>query len=284
MVTSVQTNPGSAVALQNLRATQRDLNETQDRISTGRIVDNARDNPSVYLAAQSLRSDVNGYGLVNKALDRARSVLDVTLTAGQQISDTLNQMKAIVTAAQDPSLSTVQRDALNQDFAALRDTITQVVAGARFDGDNLLDNSLPTGLDFVADPDGTTTLNLPAFDFTISAVVPAAATQVIKITALDTLSSPYSAASVNAALDASIRTVNAALASIGGTANRIEAHQTFVAKLQDTLDAGVSNLVDADLGVESARLTALQVKQQLGAETLAIANRAPEAILALFRG
>ena len=69
-----------------------------------------------------------------------------------------------------------------------------------------------------------------------------------------------------------------------GTASKSYAmHQTFVSKLQDTIDAGVGNLVDADLAKESARLQALQVQQQLGAQALSIANSAPQIVLSLFR-
>ncbi|MBU4435074.1 MAG: flagellin, partial [Alphaproteobacteria bacterium] len=54
-------------------------------------------------------------------------------------------------------------------------------------------------------------------------------------------------------------------------------------KLQDSLDAGVGNLVDADLAKESAKLQSLQTKQQLGVQALSIANQASSSILSLFR-
>jgi flagellin len=57
-----------------------------------------------------------------------------------------------------------------------------------------------------------------------------------------------------------------------------------VTKLSDELNTGIGNLVDADLAKESARLQALQTKQQLGIQALSIANSAPQSILSLFRG
>ena len=77
--------------------------------------------------------------------------------------------------------------------------------------------------------------------------------------------------------------LNAALGEIGSQAKQIEAHSSFVTKLMDTLESGIGNLVDADLAKESARLQALQVQQQLGAQSLSIANQAPQIILSLFR-
>jgi flagellin len=85
-------------------------------------------------------------------------------------------------------------------------------------------------------------------------------------------------------LDATMSAVNQAVGNIGSQAKQIDAHNTFVAKLNDVLETGVGNLVDADMAKESARLQALQVKQQLGAQALSIANQAPQIILSLFNG
>jgi flagellin len=63
----------------------------------------------------------------------------------------------------------------------------------------------------------------------------------------------------------------------------VTAHLNFINKLQDTIDAGVGNLVDADLAKESAKLQALQTKQQLGIQALAIANSSSSTLLGLFR-
>ena len=77
---------------------------------------------------------------------------------------------------------------------------------------------------------------------------------------------------------------NAALGNLGSQSKEISNHNLFVQKLSDQLTTGVGNLVDADMAKESARLTALQVQQQLGAQALSIANQAPQVILSLFRG
>ena len=71
---------------------------------------------------------------------------------------------------------------------------------------------------------------------------------------------------------------------MGAQAKQIEKHVTFVSKLQDVLETGIGNLVDADIAKESARLQALQVQQQLGAQALSIANSQPQVILQLFKG
>ena len=106
--------------------------------------------------------------------------------------------------------------------------------------------------------------------------------QINTLTATDNISTMTSAAGVLTRLDATLSAVNQAVGSIGSQAKQIEAHNTFVSKLSDVLETGVGNLVDADMAKESARLQALQVKQQLGAQALSIANQAPQIILSLF--
>ena len=77
--------------------------------------------------------------------------------------------------------------------------------------------------------------------------------------------------------------MSSALSKLGTGSKSLGAHLTFIGKLQDTLDAGVGNLVDADLAKESARLQALQTKQQLGIQALSIANQSSSSLLSLFR-
>ena len=75
-----------------------------------------------------------------------------------------------------------------------------------------------------------------------------------------------------------------AAAEFGSAQSRIDIQNTFVSKLSDSLKAGIGSLVDADMEEASARLQALQVQQQLGIQSLSIANQAPQNILSLFRG
>ena len=74
-----------------------------------------------------------------------------------------------------------------------------------------------------------------------------------------------------------------AAASFGSVEGRIETQSSFVSKLTDSLKSGIGSLVDADMEEVSARLQALQTQQQLGVQSLSIANQAPQTILSLFR-
>ena len=79
------------------------------------------------------------------------------------------------------------------------------------------------------------------------------------------------------------KAMNTKLSELGAGSRKIDNQAAFTSKLSDAIEGGIGNLVDADLAKESARLQALQVKQQLGVQALGIANQAPQTITSLFR-
>ena len=274
---SVHTNVSALSALQNLNKTNERLADVQSRVNTGLKVQGAKDNASIWAIAQGQRADLGALNSVKMSLDRATSITDVSLAAGESISDLLIQLKEKVVAARDESLSSQSRELLNADFQALLRSISSAIENAEFDGANILNGSLSNGIQFLANAEADSFITLTGADLSLGqSIITIAATA-----SIDTLTA---AEAVLSDLNASIDQVNAALGEVGSQAKQIEAHNGFVSKLMDALEAGVGNLVDADLAKESARLTALQVQQQLGVQALSIANQSPQIILSLFRG
>lgn len=276
MTNSVHTNVSAAIALQNLTRTNDRLGDVQSRISTGLKVQGAKDNAAIWAIAQGQRADVGALSAVKQSLDRATSIADVALSAGESVSDLLNQLKEKVVAAKDSSLKTQSRELLNADFQALLKAIGSQIANASFDGANLLNGSLTTGIKFLANADASGFVTLSSKDLSLGG-------SIIELSLSDSLLSLTGATQALTRLDASITQLNASLGAVGAEAKQIQAHNSFVTKLIDTLESGIGNLVDADLAKESARLQALQVQQQLGAQSLSIANQAPQIILSLFQ-
>ena len=275
MTISVHTNKTALVALQNLNQTHDDLSLVQNRISTGLAISNAKDNASIWAIAQGQRADIGALSAVKMSLDRATSIADVSLTAGGSVSDLLVQMKEKVVAAQDPSLDAQSRGALNADFKSLLRQITQVTQNAAFDGADILDGTTAS-IRFLANADANAYITLSGQNMSLGGAI-------ITLASTASISTVTLAQAALVSLSASIANVNQALGNLGAQAKQIEGHNKFVSKLTDVLQAGVGNLVDADIAKESARLQALQVQQQLGAQSLSIANQAPQIILSLFR-
>ncbi len=275
MALSVHTNTSAMIALQNLNKTNTDMSEVQNRINTGLKVSGAKDDSSVFAVAQGMRSDVGALGSVQSSLDRAVSIGDVAVAAGESISDLLIEMREKATAAMDPSIDTFARQAYDADFKSLLDQVNVILSNAEFDGANLLNGSLSGGIEFLADADATRAVTLGAQDMSVSG-------SIITLASTASLGSASLAGDVVSTLQASLDNVNQALADLGSDLKKMESHRTFVGKLMDSLNEGVGNLVDADMAKESAKLQALQVKQQLGVQALSIANSEPQVILSLF--
>ena len=275
MVMSVNTNVGAMIALQNLNATNAQLATTQNRINTGKTVASAKDNGAIWAIAQGQRAEIGALNAVKQSLDRGVAAVDVALAAGETVSDLLLQMKEKALAATDASLKTSARAALNEDFKALRDQIASVTGNAEFNGINLLETGA-TGFQALANAQGTSTL-------TVGAEVMALGSTTVSVATTQSIETLTKATASLTAVSNSIDAVSGALARLGTKSKALSTHITFVGKLSDALESGVGNLVDADLAKESAKLQALQTKQQLGVQALGIANQTPQLVLSLFR-
>jgi flagellin len=269
---SINTNSGAMIALQNLNSTNSELQVTQQRINTGKKVATAKDNGAIWAMAKGQSSTASSLNAVKDSLQRGQSTIDVALAAGDTVTDLLGKMKEKALAASDTSLNTSSFNALKSDFESLRDQITKAVSNAKFNGVSIADGST-TKLAFLANSDGS--------QFTVSSK-----TLSLKGIGMTTTSTFTDAAAAKTMIDTvgkAIGTATNKLASLGTSSTGLDTHLTFVGKLQDSLDAGVGNLVDADLAKESAKLQSLQTKQQLGIQALSIANQSTGSILSLFR-
>lgn len=275
MAFSVNTNVGAMAALQSLNQTSKDLSTTQSRINTGLAVSSTKDDSASFTIAQTLRSDLGGMKAVTSSLSRAKSTVDVAVAGAEQISDIVNQMKSKATEASDAGMDSDSRAAIAKDFTALKDQITTIINSSSFNGTNLLSSS-------------GTSKEVKALQSTD----PSAATLDVANQALDTkvitamtgdLTSAANAKTMVTTLDNIQKSVKTSLSDLGAGSRKIDNQTTFVGKLSDVVTSGIGNLVDADLAKESARLQALQVKQQLGVQALSIANQAPQVITSLFR-
>jgi flagellin len=377
MAFSVNTNTEAMAALRMLNATNKSLATTQERINSGLKVGSARDNASTFAIAQAMRGDIASFKTVSDSLALGQATINVGLSAATSVSDTLNQIKAKVTAAQEGN---VDRSKIQADIEALVNQVDTIIQSAEFNGVNLLktassdlevmsgldpankitvahqnlegvhgsisgidvdsqvvemqfssdavfaDNdtiSLTTGdgtktFEFIDDPSSTAPTNGDniVVDYDPAASMGENLAQFISKAAENGIALEYNTngnlvasassgitagsatlatgtmtatasgddpATAMTTVDNAISSVTDMLASLGTDANRLETQATFVQSLTDTLEGGLGQLVDANLAEESAKLQALQTKQQLGIQSLSIANQQPAAILSLFR-
>ena len=266
---SINTNVGSLVALQNLNETSRALDIAQNRVNTGKIVSTAKDNGAIFAIASNMRADMGALNSVRNSINRGQSVIDIALAAGETISKALEEQKSLAVAIQSSAAGSASETAYLADFNALGTEITAALAGASFDGTNVFSAGSATNSLVVQTGISST--------YTVHAVAGTATTVATATGAI------VRAGATVTAVDTATTAFNAKLASLGSHSKSLERQLTFTGKMQDALESGIGNLVDADLAKESARLTALQTKQQLGVQALGIANQSSSILLGLFR-
>jgi flagellin len=272
---SVNTNVGAMIALQNLNQTNTELGVTQSRINTGKKVGSAKDNGAIWAIAQNQRANSRSLDVVRESLQRGISTVDVAISAGETVSDLLLQMKEKALASSDASLDTNSRSALNSDFTALRDQLQKAVENASFNGVNMVDGST-TSIAALANADGSSRITVMGQNLSLGQTI-------VTVDSTDSISTVSLATTMITEVNSSIANVSAALSQLGTGSKSYGSHLDFVGKLIDTIDSGIGNLVDADLAKESAKLQALQTKQQLGIQALSIANQSSSTLLSLFR-
>lgn len=278
MVISINTNSSALIALQQLNATNRELDITQNRVSTGYKVAVSKDDPSTFAVAQKQRADFDAYDSVDQSVQRGRNILDVSIKALESISNLLIEMKSKAVQAANPALTPQSRQMIDADYQAYAAQVTTIINSATFDNTNLI-NKNPV----VPATDDLVVITEPTASTSASIIIPAVNVMASTTAVFGTVNTLVNATAELTALDTVQQFVNNTLASLGGSAKRLEVHSSFVKKLQDSLTIGIGFLVDADLTAESARLKSVQIKQQLSTQSLQIANSRPQLILGLFQ-
>ena len=276
MSNSVNTNRTAMLALQSLNQTNTELAGVQKRVSTGYRVSDARDDGGAYAVAQAVRSDVAGVIAVNEQLGGVKGILQTTFATLSQVSDTMRQARAALTRLADGAISSDQRKQYEEQYRQLSTQITQFINDGRYNGRTLLstDTSAAVGggdLLGIRNEDGGT--------FTISATN-GTALQLGTAIPTDYASAATFLTSTFSTIENTIAT---ALNKFGANMQYIENQMAYNSKKVDALNDGLGALVDADLAKESANLQALQTRQQLGVQTLSLANQGSQTLLSLFR-
>lgn len=267
MVTGV--NASVLATLQALEAAQSARNGSAQTPSGGAAAPDlsSATSPVVYAGAADAPSLGNALS-VQDSLNRAASIADVGVNAGQTILGLVNLLQEKAAQAQAGKGDRAQ---LALDYRDLISTIDQLAKSAAFQGVGMLSGPASGDLTFKADASGESLLSLTAQDFTADGLGLAGS----DLSGQD-LSGPLS--QVNAASAA----VQAGLAQMRAESDQVQAHLGVVSQLAESL-GGEGLRGQGDLDADSARLMALQVQQGLSGQRQALANQGPQALLALFR-
>lgn len=312
---SILTNISAMTALESLNKTNMSLLKTQQRISTGYRVGSAEDNAAYWSIATTMRSDNSALSTVKDALGLGAATIDVAYTATNSAIEVTKAIKNKLVAARQPG---IDRSKIQAEITELQNQLKGIADSANFSGENWLSvdsssagyNASKTIVSSFSRTNGAITIGTIQVNISQLSLYDAGAgaTQVGIMdalrdgtTGLVSAAGTFSVATLNisaltdsaadvATLQAFIIGTDDALSSmtdsaaiLGATKQRVTLQSDFVTTLINTIERGISTLVDADMSEESTRLQALQVQQQLGTQSLSIANQNSQSILALFR-
>ena len=280
---SIITNPVAFVALRNLERTNESLSKTQQRISTGLKVSSAQDDASNFAIAQGIRGDVKALGAITQGLNNSKGIGNVALAGVTAISDLLTDVRQKLTELANGGITSAQRAIIKADFDKLMSQAMSFVDNANFNGRNLLISNA-TNVNTISNLNGTN-LTLSARSTTgttgIVHLIKSLAGATIGVTGA--AGDPGNAQSVIIAQYKNLETeINTSLGALGSEIRALNFQTDFLSTVVDSTEVGLGNIVDADLARESAELTALQVRQQLGVQVLGIANQQPQILLGLL--
>lgn len=321
-MTSILTNNAAMSALSVLREIDRDLGETQDRVSSGLRVQTAADNAAYWSIAATLTTDKAALDTVGDSLGLSQVKVDTAFNGLNMTKDVLGQIRNKLISAQDAGADKVK---INNEITQLKAQLLTIAQGSTFSSENWLYNPTANTLGnrqmvgaFNRGPDNAISVQMIDFDASKSVLIDRAGTGGIltKNTTVNTgqnASANYylvdtamvggvtgtvptgtkiemTAATTNTvlsqmqqAVDMMITSVLDVATTLGAIKNRVDTQTTFVKDVSATMQKGISRLVDADMNEESTKLKALQTRQQLAIQALSIANTQAQNIMQLFR-
>ena len=307
-MTSILTNVSAMTALQSLTSTNKSLDQTQNRISTGYRVNSAEDNAAYWSIATTMRSDRGALSTVKDALGLGAATIDVAYTGMNSAIDVTKEIKNKLVAARQPG---VDRGKVQSEVAELQNQLQSIASSSVFSSENWLSvdsgvasyNATKTMIASISRSGGnvsvgTISINvdgvklydaadqsgiLDSIDTTTNGGIDYSVTD-LDISALtDSDDDLADLEQMISYVDSAIGGMTTSAANLGAVKQRTTLQSEFVGALMMAIDRGVGALVDADMNEESTRLQALQVQQQLGIQALSIANQNSQSILSLFR-
>ncbi len=258
----------------SLQTTARGINQTNRRLSTGLKVNSALDDASAFFTARALNNRGADLIALKSAIDLSISSVQAAINGIDAITELVNQAKGLANAAKATG-DTNERSTLAVQFNTLLSQINQVTNDASFNGINLL-KATPDNLEVAFNETNTSNLTITGLDSTTGG------SGINIATAANNFG-------LNANIDTALTAISSALSTLRSNASTLGSNNTilstrwnFARDLVNTLEVGAGKLTLADLNEESANLLALQTRQQLGLNSLALAAQSERSVLSLF--
>ena len=280
MAFSIQTNISSLIALTNFGKASTELDNISEVISTGLNISSSKDDSSNFSIAQGIRGEVKSIDAVIRGINNAKGIAKVAISGATAVSNLFQDIRQRVTEGSNPANTAAQQLLMQNDYTSLLQQMRQFMENSEFNGVNILiETNVPfntivgavNDVEVLKDLQGTSlTLEGQRLDLSYALLLQ------------EDITTATNASQTLAVLLQEERRVNNAIASLGSNFRALEQQTKYLEILKDVTETGLGNIVDADMARASAKLTSSQVRKELAAQTLSIANQTPEVFLGLF--
>jgi flagellin-like hook-associated protein FlgL len=265
---------GMRANLVSLQQTNNMMETTQKRLSTGKKVNSALDDPVAYFTSMAHEQRASDLAGRKDQMSESIQMVKAANAGIESIRTLIEAAKSLATAAASSDV-TVDITSLSGQYNIVRAQIGEMALDSGYKGINLLDNDSTT---VKFDEDGTSSLTLQGFDAsaTVGLGITASTWNGIGTTVKDAIDDDI------ALLDAAVSTLRKESSKMSNNLSIITARQEFTQGMINTLKDGAAGLTNADMNEEGANMLMLQTRQALGTTSLSLASQAAQSVLRLF--
>jgi flagellin-like hook-associated protein FlgL len=261
---------GMRANLFSLQQTQTLMETTQQRLSTGKRVNSALDDPINFFAAQGHTQRANDLAMRKDEMSEAIQTLKAADNGISAITDMIASAKSLAQSALATN-NTTERSTLSGQYNTMMTQISQLRDDSGYKGTNLLDATQSITVSF--DESGDSTLTVSGQDGTGA---------LNGTTATGSWATDANITADIASLDAARDSLRTSSKTLSNQLSTITTRQEFTSRMINTLEDGAASLVNADLNEEGANMLMLQTRQALGTTSLSMASQAAQSVLRLF--
>jgi len=275
MALTINTNIMSLNAQRNLSTTQIALSTSMQRLSSGLRINSAADDAAGLAISVGMNAQVKS---MNQAVRNANDGVSLAQTAEGSLNETTNLLTRMRELAQESATGTVsntQRTSIQNEFTQLSSEIDRIANATQFNGANLLDGTLSTGISFQIGTNNTA-------NDSISLSVTSATSSALGLGAT-AVSTQATAQSSLAMIDSALASVSTLRGTLGAVQNRLQSSISNIQVAVENVSAAMSRIRDVDVAAETANMTRANILVQAGVSILSQANQSPQAALKLLQ-
>ncbi|MBU6211921.1 MAG: flagellin FliC [Gammaproteobacteria bacterium] len=289
MAVVINTNNSSTTASRILSENRRDLEQSMERLASGKRINSASDDAAGMAVAAKMGADIRSLTQAIRNTNDAISLVNTYDGAAAEIENILIRMRELAVQSKTGTYEDADRTNANYEYEALKAEVQRINSVTAFNRGVIAStggansHSMFVGSD-VAKTGNSVTFSAHTLDLNASGATGSdIPTSITSSSALKSIATADAASTAVAAIDTAIGKLNGNRAQAGALINRLEHTVANLMNVNQRLQEAVSGIVDADYAAESANLARGMVLQQAGTAMLAQANQAPQYVLLLLR-